>query len=272
MRRLQKFYVATAVLSIVLGIVGCNLLDSDSDHPTLPSSSSSNLTPVGAGQVANFYVGKGVSDFYGVYIAGTSFVVNVPKPGTFLLTYYTKSGFGLTATSIEYMQEKGVPEDVLQKLTTLVNQQFATEEEYLAALTSLIGAEQLLLYEDLILRYSYANVGGPYFLVTKVKKNSLLYIGLMPGDQVLNATIDEGDATALAGTSPDAQDFGDVTVYFRPGFIGSWIDYFVINPSIPQVVLISNYAIVISTNVIALELPQGVTAKTQHYTKPKTKK
>jgi len=272
MRRLQKFYVAATVLSIVLGIVGCNLMDSDSNHPTLPSNSSSNLTPVGAGQIANFYVSKGVSDFFGVYIAGTSFVVNVPKPGTFLLTYYTKSGFGLTAESIEYMTEKGVPEDIVQKLTTLVNQQFTTEEEYLAALTSLIGEEQLLLYENIILRYSYTNVGGPYFLVAKVKKNSMMYIGLMPGDLVLNATIDEGDPTALAGTSPDVQDFGDVTVFFRPGFIGSWIDYFIVNPSIPQIVLISNYAIVISEYVIALEQPGGVSVRTQHYTKPKTKK
>ena len=150
MRKLQKFYAVAAVFVLVLGIVGCNLIDSDTDHPTLPANSSTSLTPMGSAQLGNFYVGQGVSDFYGVYIAGTSFVVNIPKPGTFLLTYYTKSGFGLSASAIDNLEEKGLPEDALKSLTLLVGTEFTTEEAFLDAISAAIGETQMLAYKDTI--------------------------------------------------------------------------------------------------------------------------
>jgi hypothetical protein len=270
MKNLQMLYGIAAVLVVVLGIVGCNLLGPDVEQPTSPTSSSAELTPVGSAQIANFYVSPGVSDAYGVYIGGTSFVVNVPKPGIFLLTYYTMGGFGLSTYTIDQLRLKGVPADILAKLSLLVGKEFATEAEFLAGLANSIGDEALLTYRPLIVRYAFTRTGGPFYLVAKVKKNSLLYIGLLPGDMVLNAAINEGDLTTLATTTPDAQDFGTVTVLFRPGFIGHWMDYFIVNPSLPPIILISNYAIVISPNVIVLELPGNVSRRTQHFTKPKT--
>lgn len=272
MKKLQMLYGLSAVLIIVLGMVGCSMFDRDAAPPTSPANSSADLTPIGAGQLANFYVSDGVSDFYGVYVAQTSFVVNIPKPGAYLLTYSTKTGFGLSEESLENLELKGVPDDILASLKLLEDQTFTTEAAFLEAISAQIGDESAVMYEDLILRYSYASIGGPYFLAVQVKKNSLLYIGLGDGNELLNAAIDEGDATALAITSPDVQNFGSVVVLFRPGFIGTWMDYFIINPLIAQISLVSNSAIVISVNVIELQIPTKATRRTQKYTKPKTKK
>lgn len=274
MKKLQKLYGVAAVLIIVLGMVGCNLMDRDVNRPTSPVDSAA-VTPGGAGQLANFYVTAGTSDFYGVYVANTSFLVNIPKPGMFLLTYYTKAGFGISDQTLENLRTKGVPENVLAGLRLLKDQKFATETEFLLAVTKQIGNDQIGTYKDLIWRYAYASIGGPYVIVAQVKKNSVLAIGLMSGDRLMDAAIDEGDATALATTTPDAQNYGSVIVFFRPGFLGHWRDYFVLNPLILQTSLVSNGAIVISVNVIELQIIPttiSVSPHIQHSTKPKTKK
>jgi len=269
MKKLQKLYGMAAALVIVLGIVGCNLLDNDVERPTSPTSSFREERPTEAGQIANFYVGAGMTDFYGVYIGKNAFTVNIPKSGMFLLTYYTKAGFRLTSQSLENLRIAGLPEDILAGLTRLEGQDFTTEEAFFTAITLQIGNEQMVKYKALILNYAYTKTGGPFFIVVKVKKNSLLHIGLMPWDEVLHATIDEGDATTLATTTPDAQDFGSLIVLFRPGFIGSWMDYFVVNFSFTQIILVRDGVIMISVNVQELSAT-GTKAATKPKTKPKT--
>lgn len=255
MKKLQTLFGVAAVLIIVIGIGECKLFAHDVECP-----------PSGAGQLADFSVSAGTTDFYGVYVAKTSFLVNIPQPGTFLLTYYTRSGFGLTGQVLENLRPKGVPENLLVGLRLLVNQKFTTEAEFSDAMARQIGKEETVTYQALISKYAYTKTRGPFFIVVQVKKNSLLHIGLMPGDEVSYATIDEGDATALVVQTPDAQDFGSLMVLFRPEFSGSWLDYFVVNPSFTPIILVQNSVIMMSVEVQELSA-----AGTKPIMKPKTK-
>jgi len=207
MKKLQNFYGVASVMLIVVAVVGCNLLDKESNTPTMPESSG-QLPVVGLpGQIANFYVSSGITDHFGVYKGDGFFTANVPKKGVFLFTYFTE-------------------------------------------------------------------FGGPFYLVTKVKKNSLLFVGLQLGDEVLDVTLSEGNETALALTSPEAEDFGSVVVLYRPGRIGTWSNFIIINPEIVIIVLIRGGVIIVSDTVVILS-PEGWRTKKTKKTRTrrtKTKK
>lgn len=205
MKKLQNFYGIASVMLIVVTVVGCNLLDNESNTPTMPENPGPLPVAGIPGQIANFYVMSGNTDHFGVYNGGGFFTANVPKKGVFLFTYFTK-------------------------------------------------------------------FGGPFYLVTKVKKNSLLFVGLQSGDEVLDVTLNEGDETALASTSPEAQDFGDVVVFYRPGKIGRWSDFIIINPNIATIVLIRGGVIVVSDTVVILTSEGWRTKKGTKKTVKGTKK
>lgn len=200
MRKWQSFYAVASITLLIVAIVGCGMFDSEKSSPTMPESSGN--PPIGGlpGETPNFWVGSGTTDHLGVHIASGYFLVNVPKKGVFLLTYFTE-------------------------------------------------------------------FGGPFHLVVMVEKNSLLFVGLQPGDEVAAATIQEGDLTTIAPTSPEVQYFGGVTVYYRPGFIGNWGDFIVINQQINVIVLIQNYIVVVSDDVKTLTTTGKLTTKTSKKTK-----
>jgi hypothetical protein len=110
----------------------------------------------------------------------------------------------------------------------------------------------------------YTKTGGPFFLVVNVKYNSSLFIGLWPGDEIWDVKVEEGDATPVATTTPDAQDFGALVVLFRPGFVGMWSDFIVVNPNIMPVFLIQSGAIVVSDNVVTLKSKGSPKTKKSH--------
>jgi hypothetical protein len=115
--------------------------------------------------------------------------------------------------------------------------------------------------------------GGPFYLVFRVKANVLVFVGLPDDAEIVGAVLEEGDLTDLAETSPEIQDFGLITVFYRPGAIGRWSNFIVINPTIVNIVLVQAGVVIVSDNVIILtELELTNTTKCTTKTTKTTKK
>ena len=175
-------------LSLMLFIAGCDTTDDSSVSSTITGSADPD-------EMSRFWVGSGISSYFGVYISDGLLVLNVPpQEKTYKLRYRT--GLGI------------------------------------------------------------------FYVVFKSTADARLFIGLTPNDNVIEAVIEEGDLTTVATTSPDIQYFGSLTVFYRPGFLGSWSDFIVVNQSVSPIILIQNKVVVESSYVLILTEP-GKTRKTK---------
>jgi hypothetical protein len=65
-----------------------------------------------------------------------------------------KASFKLTEQSFETLSDKEIPEDVLENLQPLENEEFEDEETFVEAVKEKIGEEQTAIYEELILKHA----------------------------------------------------------------------------------------------------------------------
>jgi uncharacterized membrane protein YphA (DoxX/SURF4 family) len=73
-----------------------------------------------------------------------------------LITVGPKSpSFKITEQSVENVKAAGVPNDVLEKLQSIKDQEVTQEEEFLGILKTTIGEEQTVKYKSLILKHAY---------------------------------------------------------------------------------------------------------------------
>jgi len=68
--------------------------------------------------------------------------------------YIDEGNFKLTKGSLAELQEEDIPEDILKKLETLKNREYATEETFVGALEATIGKEKSEQYKAAILPYA----------------------------------------------------------------------------------------------------------------------
>jgi len=88
----------------------------------------------------------------------------------FLQNVQEQEHITLTDQTLNHLQEQDIPEDVLTKLTALVNQEFASERALQGELKTTIGQEALTEYNDLIVMYAQK------FPVFKMTRRSFLQL------------------------------------------------------------------------------------------------
>ncbi len=62
--------------------------------------------------------------------------------------------FNITEQSLEMLQSEGVPNDVVENLNGIKNQENTGEKEFLKLLEATIGKEQTVQYKSLILKHA----------------------------------------------------------------------------------------------------------------------
>jgi hypothetical protein len=74
-------------------------------------------------------------------------------------------GFKITEQSLENLKSEGVPDDVLEKLQSLKNQEFIGEENFLDKLEETIGDEQTVKFKSSILKHAESRflINPPWF-------------------------------------------------------------------------------------------------------------
>ena len=70
------------------------------------------------------------------------------------MIYFGYTHFKLTTYAFGYLQNKGIPEDILQGLQLLGDQEFATRRDFLNAVEQHIGEEDTEKYETLLVQYA----------------------------------------------------------------------------------------------------------------------
>ena len=65
-----------------------------------------------------------------------------------------KANFKITEQSLENLESEKVPDDVLEKLKSIKNQEFTKEEEFVGLLKTTIGEEQLVQFKSVILKHA----------------------------------------------------------------------------------------------------------------------
>lgn len=104
---------------------------------------------------------------------------------------------------------------------------------------------------------TYTTTLGTFEIVFRATEKALLNIGVQPGDDVLEASLQTGQITETAGQKTTVQTFGPVIVFLRPGSgtdIG-WTDIFVVDTSHATIILIRNGSVTPGPLVIILPKP-----------------
>jgi putative ATP-dependent endonuclease of the OLD family len=70
------------------------------------------------------------------------------------------ANFKLTKQSLEDLRQEGIPDNVLENLTHLEEQQFPSNDTFLNAVKEKIGEEPTIRYEELILKYAKTTIKG----------------------------------------------------------------------------------------------------------------
>jgi hypothetical protein len=169
MRSYQKIQWLVVVLSLLIGLVGC---DSGDGGLTTPSNvTAGNVTFGSNASPANFWVGRGANKL-GIFKADSVFQVQAPE-GTYLIEYTLKGG-------------------------------------------------------------------GSFFIVfTAGEDGAFLAVGLLPGDELDDVFVYEGDLID-DDVEPEFENEG-VSVYCWPGSTTTtltWNQVFVINPTITVIILV----------------------------------
>jgi len=74
--------------------------------------------------------------------------------GTFFGLNLLDTGYTITAHSLEVFRQQNIPAEILEKMTSLVNQHFSARDEYIAALQNTLGPEALDKYKGILTRYA----------------------------------------------------------------------------------------------------------------------
>jgi glucose/mannose transport system permease protein len=91
--------------------------------------------------------------------------------------YKISAGYRITANAVNKMRDAGVSENIIEKLRTLENQEIEDKKsKFLRDVQKQIGAEQLRIYNDVILKHSYSH--DPLFQYKMLFKSDRWMIAL----------------------------------------------------------------------------------------------
>ena len=91
--------------------------------------------------------------------------------------YKISAGYRITDTALNKMREAGVPENIIAKLRTLEKLEIEDKKSnFLKDVQKQIGAEQVRIYKDAILKHSYSR--DPFFQYKKLFKSDRWMIAL----------------------------------------------------------------------------------------------
>jgi hypothetical protein len=69
-----------------------------------------------------------------------------------------EASFKITEQSLEKLKSEGVPDDVVEKLESIKNQESTAEEEFIGVLKTTVGEEQTVRFKSLILKHALEDV------------------------------------------------------------------------------------------------------------------